>query len=345
MQILAPVRGLIMLTKCRKQNRKVLRLLAFFFTLLAIVLASTYLFLAPIFHSDFIDSRILFPMRMSESYQIRDRVGEVAAVSVKIPVSNSAKESVQTVQTVQAVQTVQTIQAVQAALPAKIEQGDKQLFISAALYRQPKAKGIVIYSHGTGGCIDIRFSNQNPRLSFFINNGFDILMYDYQGYGRSQGKASLRNLKPDCLAVYNYALSLGYQPQQIVLYGESLGGGVSCLLAGLKPVKAIILDCTFTSPARLAREIAPISKIYPDFLFPEPKLDNLQYLKSEHPPCLMITGLKDTYIPPSQTLKLKRAAKPDSYLLMLPNSGHCVLADCDLPLYELALKKFLKELI
>lgn len=342
MQILAPVRGLIMLTKCRKQNRKVLRLLAFFFTLLAIVLASTYLFLAPIFHSDFIDSRILFPMRMSESYQIRDRVGEVAAVSVKIPVSNSAKESVQTVQTVQA---VQTIQAVQAALPAKIEQGDKQLFISAALYRQPKAKGIVIYSHGTGGCIDIRFSNQNPRLSFFINNGFDILMYDYQGYGRSQGKASLRNLKPDCLAVYNYALSLGYQPQQIVLYGESLGGGVSCLLAGLKPVKAIILDCTFTSPARLAREIAPISKIYPDFLFPEPKLDNLQYLKSEHPPCLMITGLKDTYIPPSQTLKLKRAAKPDSYLLMLPNSGHCVLADCDLPLYELALKKFLKELI
>ena len=345
MQILAPVRGLIMLTKCRKQNRKVLRLLAFFFTLLAIVLASTYLFLAPIFHSDFIDSRILFPMRMSESYQIRDRVGEVAAVSVKIPVSNSAKESVQTVQTVQAVQTVQTIQAVQAALPAKIEQGDNQLFISAALYRQPKAKGIVIYSHGTGGCIDIRFSNQNPRLSFFINNGFDILMYDYQGYGRSQGKASLRNLKPDCLAVYNYALSLGYQPQQIVLYGESLGGGVSCLLAGLKPVKAIILDCTFTSPARLAREIAPISKIYPDFLFPEPKLDNLQYLKSEHPPCLMITGLKDTYIPPSQTLKLKRAAKPDSYLLMLPNSGHCVLADCDLPLYELALKKFLKELI
>lgn len=342
MQILAPVRGIAMLTKCRNQNRKVLRLLAFFFTLLAIVLVSTYLFLAPIFHSDFIDSRILFPMRMSESYQIRDRVGAVAAVSVKIPVSNSAKESVKTVK---AIQTVQAIQAVQAALPAKIEQGDKPLFISAALYRQPKAKGIVIYSHGTGGCIDIRFSNQNPRLGFFINSGFDILMYDYQGYGRSQGKASLRNLKPDCLAVYNYALSLGYQPQEIVLYGESLGGGVSCLLAGLKPVKAIILDCTFTSPARLAREIAPISKIYPDFLFPEPKLDNLQYLKSDHPPCLMITGLRDTYIPPSQTLKLKRAAKPDSYLLMLPNSGHCVLADCDLPLYELALKKFLKELI
>ncbi|MBX9939268.1 MAG: alpha/beta hydrolase [Candidatus Obscuribacterales bacterium] len=308
---LAPVRGIAMLRKCQNQRTKVWRLLLFFFGLIALVCLSAYLFLAPIFHSDFIDSRILFPIKVPANHKISDHVGAIEAVPVKVPVKYDKR----------------------------------QVLISAAHYKQPKARGIVIYSHGTGGNIDIRFSKQNPRLAMLINQGFDLLLYDYQGYGRSQGRASFGNLKADCLAVYDYVLSLGYKPQQIILYGESLGGGVSCMLAKLKPVKAIILDCTFTSPERLARTLAPIASIYPDFLFPGPKLDNLQYLKGEHPPCLIITGQKDTNVPPSQSVKLKREAKPDSYLLILPNSGHCTLADCDQKLYELALTKFLKQLI
>lgn len=292
-------------------GRKILRLTLFFFAVVALVIASTYLFFAPVFHSDYIDSMLLHPLKNSADAPVQDQVLGIRAEAAQVPVSR----------------------------------GDKQVLLSAAHYKLARPKGLVIFSHGTGGNIDIRFSKQNPRLSMLLKQGLEVLLYDYEGYGRSQGKPSLCNLKDDCVAVYNYALKLGFKPQNIFLYGESLGGGVSCMLAELRPVRAIILECTFTSPERLAKELMPLAEIYPSFLFPEPRLDNLRYLQGDHPPCLIVSGLKDPTIPPSQSLMLKEKAKPTADLLLLPQSAHCILADSDLKTFEVSLTKFLKELI
>lgn len=290
---------------------KIMRLTGFFFALITLIVSSTYLFFAPVFHSDYIDSMLLHPLKNPADSPVQDKVMGIQAESAQVPVSR----------------------------------GDKQVLISAAHYRLPRPKGLVIFSHGTGGNIDIRFSRQNPRLSMLLKQGLEVLLYDYEGYGRSQGSPSLRNLQDDCVAVYNYALKLGFKPQNIFLYGESLGGGVSCMLAGVKPVRAIILECTFTSPERLAKELMPLAEIYPSFLFPEPRLDNLHYLQGEHPPCLIVCGQKDPTIPPSQSLMLKELAKPTTDLLLLPESAHCILADSDLKTFEASLTKFLKGLI
>ncbi|HMW92046.1 MAG TPA: alpha/beta hydrolase [Candidatus Obscuribacter sp.] len=292
-------------------GRKILRLTLFFFAVVALVIASTYLFFAPVFHSDYIDSMLLHPLKNSADAPVQDQVLGIRAEAAQVPVSH----------------------------------GDKEVLISAAHYKLPHPKGLVIFSHGTGGNIDIRFSKQNPRLSMLLKQGLEVLLYDYEGYGRSPGKASLRNLKDDCLAVYNYALKLGFKPENIFLYGESLGGGVSCMLAQEKPVRAIILDCTFTSPERLAKELMPLAEIYPSFLFPEPRLDNLHYLQGNHPPCLIVAGKKDPTIPSSQSILLRRMAKPSADLLILPESYHCYLAESDLKTFEATLSKFLNKLI
>lgn len=295
----------------RSLGTKILRLTVLFFALIGLVISSTYLFFAPLFHSDFIDSMLLHPLKNPADSPVQDKVMGIQAESAQVPVSR----------------------------------GGKQVLISAAHYKLQRPRGLVIFSHGTGGNIDIRFSKQNPRLSMLLKQGLEVLLYDYEGYGRSAGKASLRNLKDDCLAVYNYALKLGFKPANIFLYGESLGGGVSCMLAGEKPVRAIILDCTFTSPERLAKELMPLAEIYPSFLFPEPRLDNLHYLQGNHPPCLIVAGKKDPTIPSSQSILLSQLAKPSADLLLLPESYHCYMAESDLKTFEATLSKFLNKFI
>lgn len=112
----------------------------------------------------------------------------------------------------------------------------------------------LLFCHGNGG-------NMAWRLQYytlFHDLGFNLLTFDYRGYGRSEGSPSEENTYEDARAAWKYLVEdKGFSPEDTVIYGRSLGGGVAARLAFEKKPGALALESTFTSMADKAREMMP----------------------------------------------------------------------------------------
>ena len=183
----------------------------------------------------------------------------------------------------------------------------------------PDSKGTMMISHGNGGNITSRI----PLIAIFLRNGFSVLAYDYEGYGYSEGTPSIDKVCSDGLAAYDYLLQFKQaDPHRLILYGESLGGGVSCYVASKRQCAGIILQSSFSSLPHLASQRILFLKAYPRFLYPANILDNLQILQSDHAPLLIIHGRLDNLIPCTESEYLFAHAKEPKQLALLPNAAH-----------------------
>ena len=218
--------------------------------------------------------------------------------------------------------------------------------LNGIIYKVPESKTIVLFSHGNAASLDCRID----KLRAIIDSGSSVFAYDYRGYGRSEGVPTLPGLIEDSDAAYDYLINeRHYKPESIVLYGESLGTGISTSLArradqNQQKIKGIVLESGFASLEALAKQKLALLSIYPSFLFTDPPLDNVAYVKDSHPPLLIIAGAKDTTIPYEQNGKVMfEQAKDPKALFVGPNSSHNVFS-LDFAAYKLALSRFLKSL-
>jgi len=107
-----------------------------------------------------------------------------------------------------------------------------------------KSKSTLILCHGNAGNI----SHRLEKISIFYNLGFNVFIFDYRGYGKSQGAPSELGLYKDAEAAYDYLTKeRRVSRDRIILYGESIGGSVAIDLARNKDVGALITEETFTS--------------------------------------------------------------------------------------------------
>ena len=93
----------------------------------------------------------------------------------------------------------------------------------------------LVWFHGDGGNLSHRLPQARLLLERF---GLDQLLVDYRGYGHSQGRPSEAGLYRDGLAMYAATVARGYRPEQVVLYGQSLGAAVALDVARRRPVGA-----------------------------------------------------------------------------------------------------------
>ena len=115
-------------------------------------------------------------------------------------------------------------------------------------------EGAVIFNHGNAGNIAGRLIG----ASAFLDAGFSVLLYDYRGYGASEGKPSEEGTYLDALAAYDWLVGQrGLPARRVVTYGESLGGGVAVELARRRPVAAVFVESTFTSLPDVGARIYP----------------------------------------------------------------------------------------
>lgn len=185
-------------------------------------------------------------------------------------------------------------------------------------FARPGARKTVLLSHGNGG----NLSNRQALCSLLLSEA-SVFIYDYRGYGLSKGTPSVDGCLEDAVAAFDYLRSTLKLPAgRIVLYGESLGTGFTCQLAARRPCASIILQSGFQSLPQIAREKIPLIWIYPNFLFPVNKLDNLSYVKDKHPPLLVIHGMQDSLIPPHNAEDLFAAASAKKSIIRLPKAGH-----------------------
>jgi fermentation-respiration switch protein FrsA (DUF1100 family) len=150
---------------------------------------------------------------------------------------------------------------------------------------------IFIISHGNAGNIGDRY-----ELGEYVNQEFraSVLMYDYRGYGKSEGKPSEAGLYSDLEGALTYSKSRGYPRNQTYLIGQSLGTAVTVELASREPVAGVILEAPFTSIRAVARHY--MFSIPFDYVL-KSRFDSLAKVLKLSAPVAVVHGRRDKVIP------------------------------------------------
>jgi fermentation-respiration switch protein FrsA (DUF1100 family) len=219
---------------------------------------------------------------------------------------------------------------------------DNKHKLHARYFLLPGANKTVIVSHGIGGNLTTR----NDLTAIILGAGASVFIYDYQGYGRSAGTASLNTVCDDGLAAYRYVTgALRIRPSNVVACGESMGTGVSCFIAEHASVSGLILQSPFTCLASRCAEIVPLLQGYPSWTYPTSGLDNRTWVSHIKAPLLVVHGERDSMIPVRHAREVFDAATSRKELVIVPAAAHTGdPALMNSPLYSLAVRKFLTGL-
>jgi hypothetical protein len=173
----------------------------------------------------------------------------------------------------------------------------------------------VLFLHGNAGNVSHRLGT----AKVLTEAGFDLLLFDYRGYGLSGGTPSEEGTYLDARAARSALLAgAGVDPTRVVYLGESLGGAVALELALAHPPAALVLQSTFTGIRDLARLHYPF---VPAFAVPNayPSLDRVRRLRA---PLLVIHGERDEIVPATHGRALFDAAPEPKSLRIVHGAGH-----------------------
>ncbi len=174
----------------------------------------------------------------------------------------------------------------------------------------------LLYSHGNGGNVSLRPAGVAP----LVHRGLGVLLYDYRGYGRSEGRPSEQGTYADGEAMLAEAIRRAGDARRVVLYGESLGGGVSYELARRHPeLCGLITISTFTSIPDMVRVLYPIPGL--SWLV-RTRYDNLAKARDIRVPRLVIHGTDDELVPFRMGEALRDATSPPAEFLAIRGAHH-----------------------
>jgi len=175
---------------------------------------------------------------------------------------------------------------------------------------------MLVWLHGNAGNITHRLDN----LKILQEYHFSIFIFDYRGYGKSEGKPSENGLYIDAESAYDFLVQTKkFSPENIVLFGRSLGGSVAVELALRRKSAGLILESSFTSMAAIARQVAPF---LPTTKILKMKFNTLNKIPKINVPVLIIHGEQDELIPFSHGQKLYEAANQPKFFYPVANAGH-----------------------
>ena len=179
----------------------------------------------------------------------------------------------------------------------------------------------IVWFHGNAGNIGHRVYNLALMHS---RVGASVLLFDYRGYGRSEGSPSEPGLYLDAEAAVEQAkLRSGAADDDIVLFGRSLGGAIAVEMATRRPFRAVVVESAFTSVKKMARvSNRVISRFLPPFVVVKARYDNLPKMPSVLSPVLVVHGDADRTVPHRMGLELYEAAPEPKAVHVVEGAGH-----------------------
>ncbi len=189
-------------------------------------------------------------------------------------------------------------------------------FLPAPRPRSPRRS--VLVCHGNAGNI----SGRLDRVALLQGRlGVDVFLFDYRGFGRSEGRPSEEGTYRDALAAYRYLIDeRGIGAQRLLLFGESLGAAVAIELALREPAAALVLEAPFTSIADMARVAYPFLGPFTSLV--RTRYDNLAKIPGIALPLLIFHARRDPVVPFEQGEALFKAAPEPKAFVPLENAGH-----------------------
>jgi len=197
------------------------------------------------------------------------------------------------------------------------------------------SKQALLFFHGNGGNI----SHRGDSLKIFNRLGLNVLIIDYQGYGKSEGSPGEQEMYDDALAAWQYLrVEKNFKSNDIIIFGRSLGGTVAANLAADVNPRVLILESTFSSVKDMAKRMLPvISRI----VYSRYQFNTAQKITKNRAPLLVLHSRDDDIIPFELGEKVYRAArKPKIFIEMVGDHNNGFMLSQ--PAYGQALDKFLK---
>lgn len=194
----------------------------------------------------------------------------------------------------------------------------------------------LLWFHGNGGNLSYR-ADVAAELA---RRGISTVLFDYRGYGRSEGKPSEHGLYIDSLAAFDYAVSvLGARPRDIVLYGESLGGPYAAYVGAERGGRGVIVENSFPSLVSMARIAYPN---LPFSFFVKKSLRTTDYLNEAGLPVLVMHSKGDSMIPYRLGLEIFEALEVPRTLFTSETADHSQIPAVEGDRYYRAIEEFMK---
>lgn len=179
------------------------------------------------------------------------------------------------------------------------------------------ARAAVLFCHGNGGNVTHRV---DALRKLHALSGVSVLIFDYRGYGRSEGKPSEPGVVADARAARAWlAQREKIRESQVVLLGESLGGAVAVELAACDGARALILESPFSSLVDVAAHHYPFLPVRWAL---RTRFDAAAKIGNYRGPLLMAHGDADTIVPIQFGRRLFEAANEPKQFMLLPGHDH-----------------------
>lgn len=183
---------------------------------------------------------------------------------------------------------------------------------------QGAVRRVLLFCHGNAGNISHRLDS----LKIFHDLDLSVFIFDYRGFGKSRGKPDEKGTYLDAEAAWEHLLARGYAPEEIVIFGRSLGGAVAAHLAAHLPAgkdaAALILESTFTSLADVGAAFYPY---LPVRLLTLHRYETIKHLRKVRCPVLVVHSADDELIPMAHAQALFAAA-PNPLTFLEISGGH-----------------------
>ena len=186
--------------------------------------------------------------------------------------------------------------------------------INAVHFKVNSPRGVVLYLKGNSKSI----KGWGKFAIDFTRQGFDVIMVDYRGFGKSTGRRSEDDIKHDLQVVYDM-IKKEVDEKYIIVYGRSLGSGFAAKLASINNPRLLVLESPYYSLTKVTKRYVPFMPISLLMRFP---IRTYVWLKYVNCPIKIIHGTNDRLIPFKTAISLSKIHPDNTRLYSVIGGGH-----------------------